>query len=254
MGYSAAILIILASASVSAVLAALVRRLTRVDVLRRHHDVGSTAFLQLGVLYAVLLAFVFSEVWQEYNSAEQAVAIECSSLHGMAILAQTLPAPSRGEVGRAASAYVRAVTEHEWPAMAQGRVSEAASAAFQTLWQTAARIEAQGPSVGTRSQILSLLATAHEQREARVFQMAQGVPTPLWLLLVLLSVVLVGFVAMAGIDSILSVMAFSGLFAGALASILVLVRLLDFPFEGALAISPDRFAETLQRLQLLAGA
>jgi hypothetical protein len=36
--------------------------------------------------------------------------------------------------------------------------------------------------------------------------------------------------------------------------ILVLVRLLDFPFEGALAVSPFRFAETLQSLQLLFGA
>jgi hypothetical protein len=48
-------------------------------------------------------------------------------------------------------------------------------------------------------------------------------------------------------------MAFTGLFAGALASILVLVRLLDFPFEGALALSPVRFAETLRSLDLLFG-
>jgi Protein of unknown function (DUF4239) len=253
MGYSAAILIILASAGLSAMLAALVRRRMRVDVLRRHHDVGSTAFLQLGVLYAVLLAFVFSEVWQQYNIAQQAVAVECSSLHGTAILAQTLPEPSRGEVGRAVIAYARAVAEHEWPAMARGQASETALDAFQALWQAVARVEAQGQSTGTRAQMLSLLATAHEEREVRLFQMTQGVPTPLWLLLVLLSMVLVGFVAMAGIDSITSVMAFSGLFAGALASILVLVRLLDFPFQGALAIPPVRFAETLRTLRLLFG-
>jgi hypothetical protein len=75
--------------------------------------------------------------------------------------------------------------------------------------------------------VLSLLATAHEQREIRLYQMGQGVPTPLWVLLVLLSAVLVVLVALAGIDSMASVMAFTGLFAVALASILVLVRLLE---------------------------
>jgi amino acid transporter len=138
--------------------------------------------------------------------------------------------------------------------MARGHASDTAMDAFEALWQATARADAIGQNAETRAQILSLLATAHEQREMRLFQMAQGVPTPLWVLLVLLSVVLVGFVAMAGIDSMASVMAFSGLFAGALASILVLVRLLDFPFEGALALSPVRFAETLQRLQLLFAA
>jgi amino acid transporter len=254
MGGPAAILIILASAGFPAVLAGLARRRMRVDVLRQHHDVGSTAFLQLGVLYAVLLAFVFNQVWQEYNIAQQAIAIESSGLHGAAILAQTLPEPSRGDIGRAVAAYVRAVTEDEWPAMARRRASKAATDAFQTLWQVTAQVETEGRNTGTRAQMLSLLATAHEQREIRLYQMGHGVPTPLWVLLVLLSVVLVVLVALAGIDSVASVMTFTGLFAAALASILVLVRLLDFPFEGALALSPARFAETLQSLQLLFGA
>jgi hypothetical protein len=254
MSSPTAILIILASAGISAVLAGLARRRMRVDVLRQHHDVGSTAFLQLGVLYAVLLAFVFSQVWQEYNIAQQAIAIESSGLHGAAILAQTLPEPGREDIGRAVTAYVRAVTEDEWPAMAQRRTSKAATDAFQALWQVTAQVEAEGRNAGTREQVLSLLATAHEQREIRLYQMGQGVPTPLWVLLVVLSVVLVVLVALAGIDFMPSVMAFTGLFAAALASILVLVRLLDYPFEGALALSPARFAETMQNLKQLFGA
>src|SRR3954471_6548584 len=136
MSYSSAILVILVSASVAALLAALVRRYVRVEVLRRHHDVGSTAFLQLGVLYAVLLAFVFGEVWQQYNTAQQAIATECSSLHGIAILTQTLAEPGRDDVAHAVSEYVRAVMEQEWPAMTRGQESGAAMSAFRSLWQT----------------------------------------------------------------------------------------------------------------------
>src|SRR3954454_18185405 len=140
MSYSSAILVILVSASVAALLAALVRRYVRVEVLRRYHDVGSSAFLQIGVLYAVLLAFVFGEVWQQYNTAQQAIATECSSLHGIAILTQTLAEPGRDDVARAMTNYVHAVIEQEWPAMAQGQESGAAMSAFRSLWQTAVRV------------------------------------------------------------------------------------------------------------------
>src|ERR1700733_16305005 len=100
MGGAAAILILLASAGLSPVLAALARRRMRVDVLRQHHDVGSTAFLQLGVLYAAS-GIRIQLVWQEYNVAQQAIALESSGLHGAAILTATLPAPTRGDIERA---------------------------------------------------------------------------------------------------------------------------------------------------------
>jgi len=47
-------------------------------------------FLQLGVVFAVLLAFVFSEAWGEYNEAAQAVDLEVSAMHGVAMISATL--------------------------------------------------------------------------------------------------------------------------------------------------------------------
>lgn len=128
--------------------------------------------------------------------------------------------------------------------MAQGRTSRMAADAFLTLCQATARADGQGPSVVISVQIVSLLGTAREQREFRLFQMTQGVPAPLWLLLVLLSLVLGSFATMAR-SSILLV-AISGLSGRALASILVMVRLLDFSFAYA-GHSAECFAETCRR-------
>ena len=45
------------------------------------------------------------------------------------------------------------------------------------------------------------------------------------------------------------------MFAAAITSILVIARLLDYPFEGALAIPPSDFTDLLGKLRLLlAGA
>jgi glucose/arabinose dehydrogenase len=57
----------------------------------------------------VLLAFAFNEIRQEYNGTTQATAVECSNLHGTAILAQTLREPARSAVRRAVIALGTAV-------------------------------------------------------------------------------------------------------------------------------------------------
>jgi hypothetical protein len=46
---------------------------------------------------------------------------------------------------------------------------------------------------------------------------------------------------------------FSGLFAGCTALILVMIRMLDLPFQGALALRPDDFVATLTKVSGLVG-
>jgi hypothetical protein len=46
-----------------------VRRASGLDAHRQHHEIGNPVYLQIGVVFAVLLAFVFNEVFGEYNSA-----------------------------------------------------------------------------------------------------------------------------------------------------------------------------------------
>ena len=77
MGYPSAIAFVLLSMLAAAALSYSVHRLVQVDARRRHQEVGVTVFLQLGVLFAVLLAFVFSEAYSEYGNAQRAIDLEC---------------------------------------------------------------------------------------------------------------------------------------------------------------------------------
>src|SRR5579883_1119246 len=115
MSYLAAIAIILGATLAAGAAAVLVRRRVRLDALKRHHEVGSAVFLQMRVIYAVLLAFVFTEVWGEYNAAAQAISDESSSLVSLARLAHGLPEPARDAMQQAIAAYLASVTRSEWP-------------------------------------------------------------------------------------------------------------------------------------------
>lgn len=206
---------------------------------RRHHEVGSPVFSQVGVMFSILLAFVFSDVWGEYKTAAQAINDECGALHGAAMLATSLP---EGRiVVAAAHRYAAEVVLREWPDMSERRRSPEAETAMEALLTQAARLRAGSPSdEGLKAQIVSLISTAHAARETRLFQMREALPPFLWSMLLALSTILVLFVAFSGLER-RGRLLFVAVFAGSLALVLVSVRMLDYPFEGALALSPTNF-------------
>src|SRR5215471_8204310 len=111
----------LLTASICVLLHGIVHR----DTFRRYHDVGYAAFLQLGVIFAVLLAFVFNNVWSNYNAASEAIDSECGSLHGIAILGDRLPPPAREAILDDLHAYLTTVLDQEWLDMRQRNESQA---------------------------------------------------------------------------------------------------------------------------------
>lgn len=255
MTYFDVVLIVVGSGLAAGLLSWITRRTFRLEYLRRHHEIGGAVFLQLGVIYAVLLAFVFSEVWSGYNTAANAINQECGSLHGAAMLAASLPADQAKSIETALAAYIATVIDQEWPEMAKGRSSEAARQALAVLLDTVARSrDAQSGDEVIRARILSELSTAHQWRETRLFQMTLGVPALLWVLLTSLGLVLVGFLLCFEIENIASQVAFTAVFAAALAFVLVLVYCLDYPFEGSLRLGPGDFQSTLQRVTILRNA
>lgn len=253
MTYLLACLIVLGAAAAAAVASFLVGHFLPVEARRSRHDVGGAIFGQLGILYSVLLAFVFSEVWGEYNTAAQAINGECGALHGAAMLADALPAGKGRPIERAILDYATVVIDREWPAMDRRRRSEQAALEFQTMLTTAARLEVSTPAeVALRGQIVTLLTEAHANRETRTFQIDQSLPLAVWAVLIALAVLLIAFVVFAGVEYPIHTM-FSAAFAGCIVSVLVLVRMLDFPFEGALALAKTDFLKILSELSALVG-
>jgi hypothetical protein len=255
MGYGTAILIILVVGLAAAAVTLVAQKAVATDLRREHHEVGSTVFLQLGVIFAVLLAFVFSEAWTEYNEASAAIDMEVAALHGAAMLAATLPSPAAKEILTKEHVYLESVVQNEWPIMAAHRSEDIVTdQKLRALIQAAARLKFNDPAENfTKPQILSLLTQAHAQREVRIYQAGSGIPGALWTVLIGFEAILVIFVVLSGLRFWTTAALVSGIFAGSVSSILVVARLLDFPFEGALALSPHDFVTVTAKVtELLA--
>lgn len=249
MSYGALAGLAIASGAGAFVLCLALHAVVPREKFRRFHDVSYAVFLQLGVVFAVLLAFVFNGVWSEYQIAATAINTECGSLHGVAILADRLIKPERDAVLREMRVYLATVVNQEWPDMEHRRASNQAVAQLQRLWGTVETLRDEDSAA--RSQMLALLADAHQSRETRLFQMTQGVPALVWVMLALFAAGLVGCMLVFAAEGSLIKAVFIGCFASCLAVSLLTVHMLDYPFESSLHLPSADFQETLAKVDAL---
>jgi hypothetical protein len=175
--YADFILIVLLSGAAAIGLSFAVHRLVHIDTRRRHQEVGTAVFLQLGVLFAVLLAFVFSEAYSEYGEAQQAIDLECAALHAASMIESTLPKPEARAMLGLEAAYIHDVIDSDWREMRDHRRgSRKAVATLTELMQTAALRDAQRPA---RRAPVQGLAPAYRRRVARLRSCPER-PAPLW--------------------------------------------------------------------------
>ena len=103
MGYSSAVLIVALAALAAALTAMAIQRFVGFDVRHQHHNAGSAVFLQLGVVFAVLLAFtvtlaLFVALSQIPNRMSAAVISACfaAGIASILVVAKLLDYPFEG--------------------------------------------------------------------------------------------------------------------------------------------------------------
>ena len=253
MTYTLGLLIVIVCASAVTAASLFVDRRLSIETRRRHHEVGNAVFQLIGVMFSVILAFVFSEVWSEYNTAKQAIDSECGALHGAAMIANAMPNREGRAVDQSLFAYAQKVVRTEWPLMAEQRRSLGATDDLRAALDTAARLRVRDAGdLANRSEIVSLLAEAHAAREMRVFQLKLGMPQAMWVVLITIALILIAFVVLSGTELPATIL-FGSTFAVSIAMVLVLVRMLDYPFEGALALGDADFVKLSSELAGLLG-
>lgn len=249
MDYFEAFLIILGAFLVPAAFSYLLTRRSAHESRQRFHEIGIAVFLQMGVIFAVILAFVFTNVWDQFNDASNAVDREAVDLQNMADRAAYLPPAEAVAVRHALASYMQSEVDSEWPNMMRRSVSVDTTAAFTQLFVVVASIPVAGSLVaGTRESLLHLIADVRDQRQLRLFQLKTNVPDWLWTVLIGSSAVLVFFVMASAVGHHIVQAGLVGVFAAFLTAILVTIHLLDYPFEGSIRIEPDRIMNTLAHI------
>ena len=95
----------------------LVRRVVDIKKFKEHHDIAGPIFSTIGVIYAVMLAFVLVIVSQDFDSAQNNTVQEANYFADIYRDSVGLSEPFRSQFLEANTNYLDAVIKYEWPKM-----------------------------------------------------------------------------------------------------------------------------------------
>lgn len=227
-----------------------IRRVAPRETRRQHNDLAGFILAVVGVIYAVLLAFVAVGVWERFDHAEVIAAQEASSLEIVYRDAGDFAQGHRlrGELTR----YARIVVEREWPAMVHGEESPEAAREIGVIDNTLRALTVATPSESNvQARMLLAFDDALADRDARLSTGATGINPLMWLVLVLGAVVTVGFTFLFGFEELKLELAMTGALAFLIGLVLYLALALDFPFRGSISVQPDALLRTLEAFRAI---
>jgi hypothetical protein len=228
----------------------LVRRTVPLAFLETHHEVAGFFIGVLGVIYAVLLAFVVIVVWEDFRDAKSVVTQEANQLGDIVYLSRGLQAPVGRQVREAAIHYAQVVYDDEWQAMRRDEASQQAQAAIAKLWQL--YLEMEVPTAresALYTEILHRLGELSDSRRERLHASHESIPTVIWAVLWTGGLITIVFTYFFGVRSIRSQALMTAALTGEIAFILFLITMLDHPFRGDVAVGPEAFQEIVEKIQ-----
>lgn len=254
-GTIALAVLVLLTVVVSLLGLALVRRKVAVTQLESLTEVAGFIYAVIGVIYAVILAFVVIAAWEEFRDAEAEATQEASAVLNLARLANGWPAGDRARVEAVLVAYARQVVEVEWPAMARGDFAPATdTVAVNRLWQALNEADetARGESASYEAAWLQLEQLS-EARRNRLLLGQEGLPMPMTLVLIIGAVITVGFTYLFAVNEGRLHALMTASLALLVALLLVLQYQMGMPFQGGFAIEPTAMELVLAEIDAAAG-
>lgn len=228
----------------------LVQRLVPVELRRQHNDVAGFMYAVLGVVYAVLLGLMVVAAWEDWREAVATADAEANALAEVFYLADAMPEERGRHVQEMARSYARVVVHEEWQLMEREGSSPKA---WDLLDGIRANLQEYEPST-LREQIvyeqgLERTRDLADARRERLLEAEKGLPTILWVVLLVGGVVVVCFTYLFGLDST----AIQLLMVGSLALIIALdlftVAALNYPFKGEIMVRPEAMEQVLRRFE-----
>jgi hypothetical protein len=220
-----------------------------VSRLSENNEIAGFKFAVVGVLYAVLLAFVVIAVWEEYRSTEAAVRNEAKAAVDLHRVAYGLPVEGGAEIRQRLITYTDHVRKFEWETMARGMPSSDAASDLDALSRTIFDIQPQGwREFALYQHALGLLAILTDNRNERLDSSDGSVPGLLWFVLIVGGLVTLGYPAFFGATNRMAQTLMTATLAILVALALLLALALDYPFTGDVKISVLPFAQALAQM------
>jgi HAMP domain-containing protein len=200
--------------------------------------------------FMLVLGFMVVVLWGQLNEAQKAIERESVALGDIAALVDTLP-PSIGQPVRdEVVAYAQAAAA-EWPSLGQGQPSDQAVAAFHSLRDAVLLLPRQvtgSADVSLSDKAVDQMLAAQGFRSDRMSAATTDIQGVLWLVLIVGTILYIAYVALTDTGPLRSRMVMMFLAVAVVALILMLISMLDNPFNGDVQADSAPFTNLVRDL------
>jgi hypothetical protein len=209
---------------------------------RATNDVVGPSVGVIGTMYAVLIAFMLSGVWQNFQSAQVNAEQESNCLVDLFRFSDNLAPEDRQHIQDLARNYAHVMIDEEWPLMRKNSIDDVGRNATHELWTAVTRIQARNPNDAMMlDHALTQLNTLTEHRRIRLLESRTQLPPILWSLLIIGGIVTVASTCLFGADSLRTHMVQVFAIAFLVSLTLVAIAQVDRPYQGDVRVEPDGF-------------
>jgi hypothetical protein len=218
------------------------RRLDR-DNLEKHQEVAGFVIAVVGVIYAVLLAFVVVIVWEDFGSADQTANNEADAVGNLYRDAIGIGGLQGQRLETAVQAYALSVADTEWPYMAKHQQgSSETEDAQNVVWSDVKALSVPASSATAANfddQAIRDVSTATEERRTRILESSSQIPGTLWAVLILGGVITIAFTFFFGVESLWHHALMVSALAVLIALSLLVILTLNLPYTGDVSVRPE---------------
>jgi uncharacterized membrane-anchored protein len=218
-----------------------------------HNEVAGFVYAVVGVIYAVVLAFVVIVVWEGLGRARDLTYQEADSVVEIAWDANEMPQPYSAELKQDVRRYAMEVANVEWELMdREHRLDPALSLQLDALRHTAQRIE---PATDRQriifGRLMERITDVFDARRERSNLASEGIPGLLWIALIGGGVLTIGYAFLFGTVNTLPHALMVASLACMIVFLLYVIAEAQMPFSGGLRVEPDAFRTILQRFEII---
>lgn len=239
------LLIVAIPTAVAVGLQVLVRRSVGVDRLVLNNEVAGFIFAIIGVVYAVLLAFVVIAVWDKFSEGQTAVARELAASAALFRYAEG-PEPEAARLHQGLIDYLELTIARDWPAMGTDTEDSQTTDALSGLYRAAMALNRTGArSTADMTEVFAQIDNLTLARRVRLHLSTGLVPEIIWVTLFAGAGLTVCFALFFGSPNARAQLAMTAILSVVLASGLVVIISLDHPFSGPVHIAPESLERVL---------
>lgn len=223
----------------------LVRRWVGVARLELNNEVAGFVFAAIGVVYAVLLAFVVIAVWEKFSEGQTTVARESAAASALFHYAEGAE-PEAAKLHDRLANYLKLTIEKDWPAMAADSEDRDTTHALDALYRAAMALNKTGTrSTADMFEVFTQIDNLTLARRVRLHLSTGLVPDVIWIALFAGASLTVFFALFFGSPNGLAQLAMTAVLSILLTSGLVVIISLDHPFSGPVQVAPESLERVL---------